>query len=59
MKRLRDTFTIMEFALRAILLLWQEPKTAVTWKREGKRLCLLVDIYNHLFNDEIEGGQDL
>jgi hypothetical protein len=44
----------MEFALRAILLLWREPKMAVTWKREGKQLSLSVNIYNHLFDDEVE-----
>ena len=54
MRRLHDTLTIIEFALRAILLLWQEPKTAVTWKSECKRVTLSVNAYNHLFDEEIE-----
>jgi hypothetical protein len=54
MRRLRSTLTIMEFALRAIWLTFQEPKTTVRWERQGKQLNLSVNVYNHLFDDEIE-----
>ena len=54
MKRLYSTLIIIEFALRAIVLLWQEPKTSVTWKRLGKQLKFSINIDNHLFNDEIK-----
>lgn len=55
MKRLRNTLIIVEFALRAISLLWQEPKVAVTWSRGGKQLNLTVNVYNHLLDDEVDG----
>jgi hypothetical protein len=54
MKRLRDTVTIMEFALRATILLWQESKTAVCWKREYKQVTLSIIVFNHLSDDEID-----
>lgn len=53
MRRLRDSLTIMEFALRAVWLRWCEPKTAVTWRREGKQLILSVRVYNNLLDDEV------
>lgn len=54
MKRLRNVLIILEFALRAILVCFQEPKTAVTWDREGKQINLSIRFYNHLLDDEIE-----
>jgi hypothetical protein len=47
MKQLRSTLIIMEFALRAIWLIFQEPKTSVTWERKGKQLNLSIKVYNH------------
>lgn len=54
MKRVRNTLTVMQFAYRAIVLIWQEQKIALTWRREGKQLSLVVTVYNHLFDDEWE-----
>jgi hypothetical protein len=58
MKWLRDTLLIAEFALRAILLIWQESKATVRWERQGKQLSLLINVYNHLFDDECGVNRD-
>ena len=58
MKRLRDTLLIAEFALRTILLVWQESKVTVRWERRGKQLSLVVNVYNHLFDDECSVNRD-
>lgn len=52
MKRLRNVSIILEFALRAILVCFQEPKTDVTWSREGKQINFSIRIYNHLSDNE-------
>jgi hypothetical protein len=54
MKRLRNVLTLLEFTLRATLLIFLEPKTTVTWSREGKQVNLSVRFYNHLSDTEID-----
>ena len=57
MRQLHNTYIIIEFVLRAISTVWQEPKTSVKWERQGKQLSLSVSIFNHLLNDEIKEGE--